>query len=211
MKALILAGGKEPSFDILKEEAKNSDYIICADRGANCLYKYNIVPDYLLGDFDSINKDILDFFKSKECKMEVYPPEKDYTDTHIALKRAMDLNVSEIVFLGATGTRFDHVLGNLGLLNICLENDIKAYIRDDNNKIILLDKSIDFKVQRNKYFSVQAYENKVEGFSLKNAKYPLDNYTLKVGDTLTISNEFVEKDLEISFKKGKVIFIISND
>ena len=59
MNVLIIAGGNPPSSELLKSEIAKCNYIICADKGAECLYYNNIIPDYLLGDFDSIDKNIL--------------------------------------------------------------------------------------------------------------------------------------------------------
>lgn len=66
MKAIIIAGGKAPSKELLKEEMKDYSYIICADSGANCLYEYGITPDFILGDMDSIDKKLFLILKKRE-------------------------------------------------------------------------------------------------------------------------------------------------
>ncbi|NEZ46017.1 thiamine diphosphokinase [Clostridium niameyense] len=211
MKIVVIGGGDEPSESILKEEIKNSKYIVCADSGANCLYKYHIIPDYIMGDFDSIDKSVLNYFKNKNVIVENFPKDKDFTDGCLAVKKAIELKATEVVLLGCTGNRIDHVLGNLGLLGICLENNIRAYMRDNNNKIMLTNKSLILKSNSNKYFSLQAYGEVVKGVTLTNAKFPLKDYNLKMGDTLTTSNEFTKEDLHIDFKSGILMIIISND
>lgn len=211
MKAIIIGGGKAPSIDLLTKEMQEASYIICADSGADCLYKYDIMPDYILGDMDSINKKAFSYFKEKGVNMDQYPKDKDFTDALITLNKAIELNADTIAFLGCTGNRIDHILGNLGLLEICLKKHVKAYIKDENNTIFLTDKDIVLKPQKPSYFSLQAYGSNVEGVTLRNAKFPLEDYTLKMGDTLTTSNEFTDKDLYICFKKGILIIIISRD
>ena len=52
---------------------------------------------------------------------EVHQPEKDETDTELALNRAMASGCGEIAVLGATGGRLDHMLGNIHLLYPCLQ------------------------------------------------------------------------------------------
>ena len=42
-----------------------------------------------------------------------------------------------------------------------------------------------------KYVSFLSYNSRVEEFSIKGAKYNLDKYTLEVGDSRTVSNEFI--------------------
>ncbi|EPY2274330.1 thiamine diphosphokinase [Clostridium sporogenes] len=211
MKAIIIAGGKAPSKELLKQEMKDYSYIICADSGANCLYEYGITPDFILGDMDSIDKRIFSYFKEKGVYMDKYPKDKDFTDGLVALNKAIELKADTIALLGCTGNRIDHILGNLGFLEICLKNNIKAYIKDENNEIFLIDKNISLKSRKPNYFSLQAYGSNVEGVTLFNAKFPLENYTLKMGDTLTTSNEFTDKELHIHIKSGTLIVIISKD
>lgn len=210
-KAVIMSGGKAPCNEVLIDEINNADLVIGADSGANTLYKYNIKPDILLGDFDSISKTVLNYYSGSQCNIEIYPPEKDYTDTELALVKAMELGCKEICFLGCTGSRIDHLLGNLGLLKICLDNDIKAYIRDDNNLIFIVKTSCKLAGNKGQVISFQAYGDAVKNFSIKGAKYELNDYILTIGDPRTVSNEFMEEDIYISFSKGYVMIIYSKD
>lgn len=211
MKIIIISGGEPPRLEVIKRELKDSSFLICADSGANCLYNYEISPNYLVGDFDSINPEILKYFLNKDCKIDKYPKEKDFTDTEIALNKAIELGASEIIFLGCTGSRLDHTLGNIGLLLKCLDLKIKAYLKDDNNIIFMTNESIDLEGEKGKTFSLLAYGNNVSGLTLKGVKYPLKNYELKVGDPLTLSNEFVEDKVSISFISGNLLILYSND
>lgn len=211
MKILIVSGGKNPSFKLLNEEVKNCDYLICVDSGANCLYKYNIIPDLLLGDFDSINKEAFEYFKNSNCKIDVYPKEKDFTDSELALETAIKMGANSIIMLGFTGSRIDHLLGNLGLLIKCLNNNIEAYIKDDNNVITLINKPCKFSGNKGDIISFQAYSDVVKHLTIKGAKYPLNNYDLGLGESLTISNEFNGNDVEVLFDKGRLLVILAKD
>ena len=51
----------------------------------------------------------------------------------------------------------------------------------------------------------------VYGFSIKGAKYPLDNHTLIPYDSLCVSNQFQEDEVTISFMKGIVILMETKD
>lgn len=211
MKAIIIAGGTPPSKELFIQELSEPSVLICADRGADCAFKYNIVPDYLLGDFDSIDKKILDFFSKQKCTIDYFSKDKDYTDTELALIKAKELKVSKITFLGCTGSRLDHTLGNLGLLLKCLKNNIEAYIKDDNNTICIVNKSIQLKGKTGENFSLLAYDTPVTGLTIEGAKYNLYNYDLNIGDGLTISNEFLECKVNINFGSGNLLIIKSMD
>ena len=211
MKVIIISGGKPPSKELLMQEVKKDTFIIAADSGADCLYEYNIMPDLLLGDFDSINKNILDYFKKSNCTIDIYPTEKDYTDTEIAVKKALSMKPNEIILLGCTGSRVDHLLGNIGMLKICMLNGVNAYIKDENNNIRLVDASTSLNGSVGEIFSLQAYGDEIIDLTIEGAKYPLNNYNLKIGESITISNEFARATVDLKFKSGTLMIILSSD
>lgn len=212
MKIVIVSGGDSPSYELIRKELKDSSFLICADSGGECLYKYNIIPDYLIGDFDSISREALDFFSKQEnCVIDTYPKDKDFTDTELVLNKAVQLGANEIVFLGCTGTRIDHLMGNIGMLLRCLKLNIKAYIKDNNNIIEIADKPIRIKKEKGTTFSVQAYCDKVKDLNIRGAKFELEHYDLTLGDPRTISNEFLNKDVDIDFKSGILLIFYSRD
>lgn len=211
MKAVIISGGTPPSEELLKTELEENCVLICADSGANCLYHYNITPNYLIGDFDSISREGLEFFSRKHCIIEKYPIEKDYTDTELAMLKALNLKADKIVFLGCTGTRLDHTFGNLGLLLKCLYNNVEAFIKDNNNTITMVNHGLSLNGRKGDKFSLFAYDEPVIDLDIDGSKYNLNKYFLKIGDGLTISNEFSNTEVKINFKSGNLIIIKSRD
>lgn len=211
MKVIIISGGTPPSKELLVKEISGDTFIIAADSGANCLYLYNIRPDLLVGDFDSIDKKVLNYFEKDNCTIDIYPKEKDFTDTEIAVKKALCMKPNEIVFLGCTGSRIDHMLGNIGMLKICLENGVNASIKDENNNIRLFSSGVSLNATVGTTFSVQSYGNEIIELTIEGAKYPLNNYNLKIGQSITISNEFAEPQVQLRFKSGILMVILSSD
>ncbi|MGV8980251.1 thiamine diphosphokinase [Clostridium sp.] len=211
MKVIIISGGNPPSKELLTSEITGDTFLIAADSGANCLYDYNIKPDLLLGDFDSIDIEVLDYFKKCNCTIDIYPTEKDFTDTQIAVEKALCMKPNEILFLGCTGSRVDHLLGNIGMLKICLENGVNAFIKDENNSIRLTNASTLLKGTVGQIFSVQSYGNEIIGLTIEGAKYPLNNYNLKIGESITISNQFVDSEVKLKFKFGMLLIILPID
>jgi thiamine pyrophosphokinase len=211
MKIIIISGGNSPSKELLMKEITEDTFLIGADSGADCLYDYNIKPDLLVGDFDSINKNVFKYYEKSDCIIDIYPTEKDSTDTEIAVQKALSMNPSEIVFLGCTGSRIDHLFGNIGMLKICLEYGVNACIKDKNNNIRLIDTPILLKGTVGDIFSVQSYGDEVVGLTIKGGKYPLNNYDLKIGESITISNEFASSEVQLEFKSGTLMVILSSD
>lgn len=211
MKALIVSGGKAPSKHLLLESYKKADIIIGADKGCEVLYQYNISPKYILGDFDSADNKIIACMEANGCKKIKYKKEKDFTDTEIAFNLALEEGATEIILLGVTGTRYDHSLSNIGLMLKGLKKSIHVEIVDDNNRIFLCDKSMILRGNKGDIISFHAYCEIVKNFTIKNSKYDLLNYDLSLGDGLTTSNEFVGKDIKITFDSGIIMVIYSKD
>ena len=117
----------------------------------------------------------------------------------------------EICLLGCTGTRIDHVLGNIGLLSKCLNHNIKAYMKDDNNFMFLCNSSMTIYGKKGDIFSLQSYGDVVENLTIEGAKYPLANYELRIGDPRTISNVFNEDVVHLSFTKGTLFVNLTKD
>ena len=211
MKIIIVSGGNPPSKELMMKETAENTFIIAADSGANCLYEYNIIPHLLLGDFDSIDKKAFNYFKDNNCIIDVYPTEKDFTDTEIAVQKALSMKPKEIVLLGCTGSRVDHLLGNIGMLQICLENGVPSCLKDENNSIRLFDTPVTLKGSTGELFSVQSYGDEVVGLTIEGAKYPLNDYNLKIGQGISISNEFATSQVELKFKSGTLMVILASD
>lgn len=210
MKCLIVSGGNSPSKELILKYSKR-DLIIAADSGASCLMDFGIIPDVLMGDFDSLNHEKLFLLKDKGSKIVEFKSEKDFTDTEACLRYAIDVSCDDIVVLGAIGTRMDHTLANINLLGQALHKGIKCTIEDENNEIFLSKSPVVLKKDDKKYFSIFSYSNEIIGLNITGAKYQLKNYTLNNRSSLTISNEFISERVKIDFISGIALIVKSND
>lgn len=201
MRAIIVGGGDPPNKTLIERYMVDNYVILAADSGGNILYEYGIAPDYLLGDFDSIDERALKELSNNTDTIRL-PREKDYTDTHIALLRAIELGANEIILLGCTGKRIDHFMANLCLLKVALEKGIPVFIVDDINEIFLVNKSTTIKGEKGQVFSLFSYCENTKGLTIKGGKYNLDNYNLDEGNNLTVSNEIRDEVVEIIFDSG---------
>lgn len=211
MRVLILTGGSvNTAFATEYIREWKPDQVITADKGLLYAKELGITPDIILGDFDSCKKDIMEEFSTDE--KIIAPCEKDDTDTALAMIKAKEIGADEILLIGATGTRLDHVLGNLGQLVFAQKHGMKAQIVDENNRIQVLEHEhlISKEKQFGKYVSfLPIYE--VKGVTLKGFKYPLYEHTLVFHESLAISNEIKEEQGEISYKEGCLLMIESRD
>ena len=188
--------------------------IIAGDKGLEALYQLKIIPNYVVGDFDSVSPEILEFYKKQQqIIFHTFNAEKDNTDTDIALKLAIQLKSSKITILGALGKRMDHALANIHILKDALEAEIPCQILDEYNRIYLINKEMTLSKDKvyGKYISLIPLTSMVEGLTLTGFKYPLNHYTLPIGTSLGISNEMIEDIAHIKMDKGILIVIESRD
>lgn len=214
-RAVIVSGGviQEEFVSSVLMEQKDA-YIIAVDRGLEFLYKEGIDPNYIVGDFDSIDPNVLNYYRlEKNIPIRAYNPVKDSTDTEIALRMAINLGSTEIILLGATGGRIDHLWANVQCLCIAAKANVSAYILDERNKIRVIDKP--WKLKRSEaygnYLSIFTLDGTVHEFSLKGTKWPLSHHTLKPYDSLTVSNQYKEEVVEIDFLSGLLVVMETRD
>jgi thiamine pyrophosphokinase len=215
MRGLIVSGGTVDD-ELVCQEIKNGGYemVIAADSGMEVLYRHHLTPDIVVGDFDSVSKEALSFFKdSDRIEFEELNPIKDDTDTEYALRDAISRGAHSVTILGATGSRVDHMLGNICLLGMGLVNDVNVSILDTHNRIRMIDSPITIrkKEQYGTAVSLIPYSDEVTGVTLTGFKYNLSECTMKGFNTLGISNEIVEDEAMISLESGYLLVIESKD
>lgn len=210
---LISAGDINPSF--LVEYTNKYDFFmtIAIDGGLYAARECGIIPDVILGDFDSVSSQLLDDYQAGRTKILKYPKEKDLTDTEIGIELAIKEGADELVMFGCTGSRWDHTVANIHLLVQTLDKNISAFLINENNKIYLKKNSFSIKKeeQHGHYVSLLPFGGQVTGLTLKGMKYPLDHIVLSPGVSLGISNEIIDEIADISFDEGVLLVFETRD
>ena len=139
---------------------------------------------------------------------------KDASDTEIAIRLAMTLGGTDLVILGATGGRIDHLWANVQSLAIPFKAGVHAEILDSQNRIFLLGEG-ETHIKKSEaygpYFSVFPLGDEVFGFTIEGAKYPLHDHVLTPYNSLCVSNEIAGEEVVISFGAGIVILMETRD
>ncbi len=180
------------------------DFLIAVDGGANKLVKTSFVPSLIIGDMDSITKNAAKKFRSSIFLK--YPREKDLLDLELAINYCVQNNFSEILILGAVGSRADMTLTNIFLLSH-IPKGINASILHENQEIFLVPKKFSIKGQPGEVVSFFPISGNVQGLSLRGFKYDLENYNLRFGIGKGLSNEFKNKKASITFKDGLLLCV----
>ena len=215
MKCVIFSGGQIDDAFALDWLQKNKyDYMVAADSGMNFMYRNNLVPDIIAGDFDSVNAESLNMFSEMEhIEMLRLNPVKDDTDTEFVIREVIRRGATAITILGATGTRLDHVLANVYLLGIGLEEGVVIELVDAHNRIRMVENLLEIskEEQFGAFLSVLPVRGDAKGVNLEGVKYPLKDAEIKSFSSLGISNEIQEEKAKISVKQGVLLVIESRD
>lgn len=216
-RALLISGG-HINADYTVEYIKGKDYdiIIAIDGGLKEAESLDIIPDIVVGDFDTIDSGTLNKYAGmKEVEVIRLNPEKDLTDTQSAIERALSLGADYIEIIGGTGTRLDHTIANIHTLQMMLGRCSEAVITNENNRIRIIEDKYVIKRQEQygKYVSFLPLTEKVQGITLEGFKYPLKDYEFNIKTTLSlgVSNEIIEDEATVSLKSGRLIMIESRD
>lgn len=186
-----------------KAMLKKEDKIIACDAGYKNAEYLGVVPDLILGDFDSAPR------PNAEGSI-VLPTEKDDTDTHYAARIAVEKGFDQVLMLGALGgLRIEHTLANLSTGLWLAKQGVSVQLADENSRIsyVLPGYPAELEHRENEYFSIFPMEGTAEGVSIIGAKYPLENATLTADYPIGVSNETQPGQNEISVENGALILI----
>ena len=207
-RCVIVAAGQILDYERAKSFLQPGDFFIFCDDGLRHAESLGVTPSLIVGDFDSCNAELLTKW-SNRCEIIRLPREKDDTDTLFAVKLAVERGYSDFILLGAMGGRFDHALGNVSILLYLNGLGKKAILVDDYSIMKVVGREPLYIEDNCSYFSVLTVAGDVSGVNIKNAKYPLENASLKADFQLGISNEVLPgKTAEVSVEKGQVLVVV---
>lgn len=217
MRTVIISGGRiERDFALSFLENEPFEQFIAVDNGLRFCYDNQIKPTWIVGDFDTAAPELVEYYQTQtDIPIRRFNPVKDSTDSQIAIELALELGSSEITLLGGTGTRMDHVLGNIQSLMLAKKKGVSCVILDEYNRIQLIDGETRLKKseQYGKYVSLLPLTTEVTGVDLTGFKFNLTGHTFtSTGSAgLGVSNEIIEDTAEIRVKSGIFVLIESRD
>lgn len=185
-----------------------ADLVIAADGGAEALVALGIQPRVLVGDFDSISPATQARVQEGGAEVIALQCDKDWTDTEVALRLAVERGAATVTVFGALGgPRLDHLLGNLLLLTAPWLQGCDVRLLDSRHEIFLAhgDKSI--VGLPGDLVSLLALTRVVEAVETEGLTYPLHREPLYQGTTRGVSNELVAEQARVRHGVGKLIII----
>ena len=198
MNYLILANGSYGNLAWYRSQLNNFDKIICVDGGASQARTLGIIPDWLIGDMDSIKPADRSYMEQAGVAIKLYPENKDYTDTQLALMLAAEEGATKLVIWGGTGSRLDHTISNIYSATVFLQQGIDIIFDAPDLTVYLVRDRLEVPAAVGDTVSLLALSEKAGGVTLHGFKYPLKDATLEgcwpyaVSNIVTIAHPLVE-------------------
>ena len=175
------------------------DLVIAADAGYEICLRERIVPDLLLGDFDSMEPPV-DFTRVRRL-----PVEKDDTDTLAAIRVGLEAGCTDFFFFFCTGgRRLDHTLANIQSLLFLRRKGARGWLYGDDflwtvieNEALDIPKTVEWGL-----FSVFCLGDRAEGVDETGFQYPLENAVLTPDFPVGVSNHILEPMARVSVRRG---------
>lgn len=180
------------------------DSVVAADSGLDHAQRLGLVPDLVVGDFDSVSTEALADF---DGPTERHPVAKDATDLELALRVAVDREPDRIVVLGGHGGRLDHLLANALVLTTVPEH-IGVEWRAGTATIHVVRRRVGLSGSPGDLVSLIPVGGAVTDVTTTGLRWPLDGATLTTGSTLGVSNEFVATDAAVTVGAGTLLVVV---
>ncbi len=192
--------------DLINVTPDNQDFIIAADKGIENTRQLGLKPDYVVGDFDSLN------YVPEGENVIKHPVMKDDTDLMLAIKIGLDKGYKNFKIYGCLGgARLDHTIASLQSAAFIKENGGDAVLYDGDTTLFLLkDGSICFNKDKKGLLSVFSYSEKTS-VTIKGLLYETENVTLTQNFPLGISNKFIGNACEITVHNGTALIILKEN
>jgi thiamine pyrophosphokinase len=198
LKYLIMTNGEYGDLDWYRRQAGQFDRIICVDGGAGRARAIDITPDWVVGDMDSINPADRTYMEQAGVLFKIFPRDKDYTDTQLALTLAAEEGADKLVVWGGTGSRLDHTFSNICSAARFLERGIEVVFDAPSVTIYLINHRLTPPAAVGDTVSLLALCDRVTGVTLQGFEYPLQDAVLEgrwqwaVSNVVTNPNPVVE-------------------
>ena len=199
---IFLSGELAGDCDYYRNLIKDAP-VYCGDGGANLVYKMGLTPVEIWGDMDSIAPEVLEEFKEKRVVINRFEKDKDFTDGELILNYVASKDYDEINVIGALGGRMDHSLTNTNLL---FKYSRVKFITEKED-IFPVDKFIELNYLEETTISFIPFTDEVESLTLTGFKFPLNDFSLKRGDSICMSN-VLKGNGTVNFKRGKLLCIV---
>lgn len=207
-RAWVFAGGEFSSQHFPDDVLRDDDLIVCVDAGLKHCLSLDLQPDLLVGDMDSVSPELLLDKRLANVEQHVYPSKKASSDLQLALEVLSTRSISEVVLLGVSGGRTDHMLFNWHLVVLRLW-PFKIQLIDETMHAYVLEGEQRVEVQSSSGQTLSLLAMRTcEGVTTSGLQYPLSKATIHPGDTLGLSNVIETGSASVDISSGTLLVMV---
>ena len=203
--AVVLTHGVPPSRETLAAALADASLFVCADGAADNARAYGFEPETIIGDLDSVTPETLARFPGARV---VQDQDTERTDTEKAIRHILARGgFTEIVLLGASADRLDHVIGHLSLL-LRYSDSIRIVLADDRCRAWVQGGEATLDHPAGTVVSFFAVGEPADGVTTQGFRYALDDRRLELGAQDSISNVIESRPARVRIAKGRLLFFV---
>ncbi|WP_051544822.1 thiamine diphosphokinase [Butyrivibrio sp. MC2021] len=211
-KCIIISAGHFVPMEIpIGEE----DMVIACDAGFIYAEQLGILPDLIVGDFDSMSeagalamRSLREISESDPDRIVKLNVKKDDTDTLMAVKIALSKGYRKFMLYGSLGgQRMDHSIANLQTLLFIKHNGGTGYIIEENRIVLIAEnETVRFHRGNSGMISIFSVSEVSKGVTIRGLMYSLEDGELRNDFPLGVSNEFIiDEEAEITVREGTLL------
>jgi len=197
--AIILANGEFPENPILLEKLLRATMVICCDGAIQKLLDFGIIPNFIVGDMDSISEEN----KIKFADILVPIRDTDTNDLTKSVKFCIKKGFKNVEILGATGKREDHTLGNISLLTDYIDELTSVKMVTDYGVFTPISQTTTFESFANQEVSIFSITPETL-ITTENLTYSVKNHSFRSWWEGTL-NRSLSEQFTIEMSGGKVV------
>ena len=207
-KALIICNGNPPPQAMLKQLWRKTDYRVAADGGANLLHGLNLLPDAVVGDFDSLQPDVQ---KKLPETILFHVKEQDTNDADKAVRHCLKLGFTEINLLGADGGRQDQFLSSLEIL-FKYSPSARLIIWTELERMEFILDTLKETFPPGTTLSLLPLFGGAQGVFSRGLKFELNNHALLPGKSPSgVSNQVLSNPVTVNIQEGQLLLVVQHN
>lgn len=206
-RVVIFANGSLPAPPRLRSFLQEGDILLGADGGTRHILALGLKPHAVVGDFDSLSPQILDFLSTQGVRLHRYPADKDETDLELTLRHALEYRPRAIRIVAALGDRLDQTLGNLALLTAPWLEGFDVRLEDGVEEVFFVHTEAAIQGAIGETVSLIPWGGAAEGIFTEGLRWALRGETLYPYRTRGISNELVQPQAQIRLTRGSLLVV----
>lgn len=199
----LVANGELFDLVAMERQIRQCDAVIAVDGGLRYCEAMGIWPDFIIGDFDSVDSAL--FEKYRDIPHQIFPVDKDHTDLELGIHKALSMNAQSVILFAALGKRADHTLYNLHLL---AKLPGKLRIETESETLYAITDQVVISCTPGQTLSLLPLNEKAEGVNSEGLKWELQEAVINK-DFMSISNVALSSKVKISIRKGILLLCLN--